>query len=135
VSQARVLELEARYENHSRLSLFRLSSPPPPAEQWPLIVPEGFQNISVKKSWMPPGLEAPSVAVAYKAQTSAGHNVALINMMTATEDVLVLAAVSWYGGPLSRFRGPGFKPGMEERTQELLLAGKELCQRIGWAPK
>jgi tetratricopeptide (TPR) repeat protein len=130
VGDATILELDARYENHSRLSIYGLSNRLPPPEQWPLIAPENFRNISVKKTWVPSDLGAPSIAMAYKAQTSAGSKVALINMMTATEDTLVLATVSWYGvPPMNRFR-VGFKPGMETRTQELLLAGKELSQRI-----
>lgn len=128
VSGVLSIELDARYENHSRLSIYKLKGPIPPAGQWPFLVPDNFVDVQMKKrSWTPTRVNPPCGALAYTARTPEGNRVAIVQMMAATDKAMVLAMVSWAGMPgLNRF-SVGFKPGMEMRTEDLLLAGLELC--------
>ncbi|MCL4299207.1 MAG: hypothetical protein KJ077_25965 [Anaerolineae bacterium] len=127
VSDALIIELDSKYENQSRLSIYTLKGAVPEAGNWPFLVPDGFTDVHVKKSWTPSRIKVPCGAIAYEARTPQGIRVAMIQMMAAGETALVHAATSWAGFPgLNRFF-VGFKPGMEMRTEDLLEAGLELC--------
>jgi hypothetical protein len=128
VSEVLSIELDAKYENHSRLSVYKVNGPIPAAGQWPFLVPDNYVDIQMKKrSWIPTRVKPPCGAMAYTARTPEGNRVAIVHMMAATERAMVLAMVSWAGMPgLNRF-SVGFKPGMEMHTEDLLLAGLELC--------
>ena len=127
-SDALIIELDAMYENHSRVSIYTLKGPIPPAGKWPFITPSGFADFSVKKSWTSSKIQPPCGALAYKARTPNGTLCAIVQMMAATEKTFVLAMTSWFGFPLINHFHVGFKPGMMMRTEELLLDSLKLCE-------
>jgi hypothetical protein len=127
-SESVIIELDSRYENQSRLSIYTLEGGIPPAGQWPLLVPEGFSDVRVKRSWTPSRINPPCGAIAYKARAAQGHQAAIMQMMAANETYFILAVTSWSGFPGVNSFFVGFKPGMEERTEDLLEAALKLYQ-------
>lgn len=128
VSEMVIIDLDSKYENQSRLSIYTLQGPIPEAGNWPFLVPEGLTDVHVERFWTPSRVPPPCGALMYKARTSQGTQVAVVQMMAANETALVLAMTSWAGFPgLNRYT-VGFKPGMDMRTEELLEAGLGLCQ-------
>lgn len=128
VRDALIIELDSKYENQSRLSIYTLKGPMPPAGQWSFLVPDDLSGVRVKKSWTPLRVNPPCGAMEYEARTSQGTRVTVVHMMAASKTVLVHAEVRWVGFPgFNRFF-VGCKPGMKERTEALLEVGLSLCK-------
>ena len=115
------VQLDCLYENVAFLSFATFKNGPPPSEQWIRIALTGTEDIH--ELWTPPKIDRECVCVAFRRKARSGQLMAVTEMIAAKGKVLVSAQLLWFGFPgVNRFF-VDFKPGMKERTAELLLAG------------
>ena len=120
ITQFAEVTLDCLYENIAFLA-FATFTKKPPLEQWMKLGLSGREKI--RELWQPQKVRQECVGVDYNKQAEAGHLVAISHLMTVKNNVLVSAQLVWYGFPLINKFYVGFKPGMRERAEALLLAG------------
>lgn len=128
VMDATVVELDAAYENTSWLMFYTFAQSAPGMQDWEPFVFDHppLANIRVHGDWSPAGFDGPCRCIKYKARTTRNDPIVITQMMAATDNTLVSAKLTWLGMLGMRKLNVAFKPGMEMRTEELLMAGLEL---------
>jgi hypothetical protein len=117
------VRLDPSYENVAFLAFATFEVKPPPVEQWIRFGLTGRENI--QQQWRPQKIKQECICIDYKKRAEAGHIIAVSHIITAKGNVLVSAQLLWFGFPFLNQFFVGIKPGMRERTEELLLAGLE----------
>jgi len=122
-----VIELDSLYENAGFLGFYTFMDSPPPVEQWTSIVAKDIINAEIFPMWIPSQIKQQCVCLPYKVRTTSGNIVAVTQMLAAKNNTIVSSKVWWFGLPVVNKFHVDFKPGMKERTEELLLAGLYLA--------
>ena len=117
------VKLDCLYENLAVLA-FATFKQPPPQEQWIKLGLGGRET--VRQFWQPKKIRQECLGVDYTRRAEPGHLMAVSHIISAQENILVSAQLLWFGFPLINRFYVGFKPGMRERAEELLLAGLKL---------
>ena len=117
------VKLDCLYENLAFLA-FATFMEKPPSKQWLQLSLSGKENI--RQLWKPQTIRQECAGVDYTKRAEAGHLVAVSHVITAKNNLLVSAQLLWFGFPFVNQFFVGFKPGMRERTEELLQAGLDL---------
>jgi hypothetical protein len=126
IIDATEVELDSLYENAALLSFFTFKDEPPPRERWTQLVFTGMEDVRTYPVWKPRKIRHAYVCIPYKTKSTSGHITAVTQMLAAKGKTVVSAKLAWFGFPGINQFFVGFKPGMKERTEELLLAGLEL---------
>ena len=114
------VKLDCLYENLAVLA-FATFMHTPPREQWLSLSLSGKE--SNRQLWQPQRIRQECIGVDYNKRAEAGHLIAISQIITAKHNMLVSAQLLWFGFPLINRFYVGIKPGMRERTEELLSAG------------
>lgn len=119
------VQLNCLYENVAFLAYAAFKETLPPSDQWIKYGLGGHENI--RQVWKPHKIKQESVCLDYHRRAQAGHLMAVSHAIAVKKNVLVSAQLQWFGFPFVNRFFVGFKPGMRERTEELLLAGLKLA--------
>jgi hypothetical protein len=123
IIEFREIRLDCAYENAAFILVATFQSVVPPVDEWIQIALTGREQID--SQWTPLRMKAPFVALAYR-KLEHGRITAVTNLITRKGKSLVSAQLLWFGFPLINTLYVGFKPGMRERTEELLTASLTL---------
>jgi hypothetical protein len=118
------MKLDCLYENLAVLSFATFKEKPPSSQDWIKLSLSGKENIL--KLWDPQRVKLECVCIDYKKRTQSSQLVAVSHIIAAKKNILVSAQLMWFGFPFINRMFVGFKPGMRDRTEELLLGGVKI---------
>ena len=124
VTQFVEVKLEPLYENLAVLA-FATFMEKPLSHQWLQLVLTGRE--AIRQLWKPETIGGECLGVDYTRRVEAGYLAAVTQLVSWKNDQLVSAQLLWFGLPFVNRFFVGFKPGMRERTEELLQAGLKLA--------
>ena len=123
ITQFVEVKLDCLYENLAFLA-FATFMERPPSNQWLQLTITGGENI--RQLWKSNTIRQECLGIDYTRRIEAGHLAAISQLVSWKSNQLVSAQLLWFGFPFVNKLFVGFKPGMRERTEELLQAGLKL---------
>jgi hypothetical protein len=124
ITQFVEVKLDPLYENLAILA-FATFMEKPASNQWLQLALTGREN--VRQLWKPKTIGQECLGVDYTRRVEAGHLAAVSQLVSWKNNMLISAQLLWFGLPFINQFFVGFKPGMRERTEELLQAGLKLA--------
>jgi hypothetical protein len=130
--EAKAVSLDTRYENGGKLVFCRFAQDSLAGAKLDQLVRVGLgPSEEPPIAWDSPRLPRPCLCQALRIAVPGQPKLALTQAATFKQDIFVLARMYWTGMPIINRWFVGFKPGMRERTEDLLLAGLDLLQPEG----
>lgn len=123
IVSATVAELTCPYVSTAFLEFYTYLNNPPPFQQWVPIVEEDLENARIFPMWKPSQIKQQCICLPYKIRTASGKILAVTQMLVAKNKTVIASKLWWFGSPRINKFFVGFRSGMKERTEELLLAG------------
>ena len=123
IAESLTCSLDARFENEAVLAFYTVAGDLPSDLDWASIVNGHLEPAKLGPMWQPFKIQRRCVCLAYKMRNPNGDLCAITQMLASENKTLVSAKLLWNGFPgINRFY-VGFKPGMRQRTEDLLSAG------------
>lgn len=129
-AEVRSFCLEAKYENEAQLVFFRFEGAMPSLSSLEERAQPSIDMCEVCPPWKARKVPQPHFCQALRITTPKGYKVVVTQMIATKNQFIVLGRLVWFGFPFLRRWFVGFKPGMRERTEELLLAGIDMLQPV-----